>query len=71
MDATLASLESKAKKMRAESRGKADRFADLKVFLLMQGAGMQDANPTVLVFDDDPEFRDSVVRLLQTLGCAQ
>ena len=29
---------------------------------------MCDANPTVLVVDDDPEFRDSVVRLLRTVG---
>ena len=30
--------------------------------------GMGEANPTVLVIDDDPEFRDSVVRLLRTVG---
>ena len=29
---------------------------------------MRDANPTVLIVDDDPEFRDSVVRLLRTVG---
>jgi FixJ family two-component response regulator len=29
--------------------------------------GMGDANPSVLVIDDDPEFRDSVARLLQTV----
>jgi RNA polymerase sigma factor (sigma-70 family) len=29
---------------------------------------MGDANPSVLVIDDDPEFRDSVVRLLRTVG---
>jgi RNA polymerase sigma factor (sigma-70 family) len=29
---------------------------------------MGDANPSVLVIDDDPEFRDSVARLLQTVG---
>ena len=29
---------------------------------------MGEANPTVLVIDDDPEFRDSVVRLLRTVG---
>ena len=28
---------------------------------------MGDANPTVLVIDDDPEFRDSVARLLRTV----
>ena len=28
---------------------------------------MGDANPSVLVIDDDPEFRDSVVRLLRTV----
>src|SRR5215510_5550432 len=27
-----------------------------------------EANPSVLVIDDDPEFRDSVVRLLRTVG---
>ena len=29
--------------------------------------GMGDANPSVLVIDDDPEFRDSVARLLRTI----
>jgi FixJ family two-component response regulator len=29
---------------------------------------MLDANPTVLIVDDDPEFRDSVARLLRTVG---
>ncbi|WP_050421645.1 response regulator transcription factor [Bradyrhizobium tropiciagri] len=29
---------------------------------------MADANPSVLVIDDDPEFRDSVARLLRTIG---
>jgi FixJ family two-component response regulator len=29
---------------------------------------MPDANPTVLIIDDDPEFRDSVGRLLRTVG---
>jgi FixJ family two-component response regulator len=29
---------------------------------------MGEANPSVLVVDDDPEFRDSVVRLLRTVG---
>jgi FixJ family two-component response regulator len=29
---------------------------------------MGDANPSVLVVDDDPEFRDSVARLLRTVG---
>ena len=29
---------------------------------------MGEANPTVLVIDDDAEFRDSVVRLLRTVG---
>jgi FixJ family two-component response regulator len=29
---------------------------------------MGDANPIVLVIDDDPEFRDSVARLLRTVG---
>jgi len=31
---------------------------------------MQDANPTVFVVDDDPEFRDSVGRLLRSVGLA-
>jgi FixJ family two-component response regulator len=29
---------------------------------------MGDANPSVSVIDDDPEFRDSVARLLRTIG---
>jgi FixJ family two-component response regulator len=29
--------------------------------------GMGDANPSVLVIDDDPDFRDSVARLLRTV----
>jgi FixJ family two-component response regulator len=29
---------------------------------------MVDPNPTVLIIDDDPEFRDSVGRLLRTVG---
>jgi FixJ family two-component response regulator len=29
---------------------------------------MGEASPSVLVIDDDPEFRDSVVRLLETVG---
>jgi FixJ family two-component response regulator len=29
---------------------------------------MADENPSVLVIDDDPEFRDSVARLLRTVG---
>ena len=33
-----------------------------------QGAGMRDTNPNVLIIDDDPEFRDSVERLLRTVG---
>jgi FixJ family two-component response regulator len=34
----------------------------------MQDPRMPDASPTVLVIDDDPEFRDSVVRLLRSVG---
>ena len=29
---------------------------------------MRDENPRVLIVDDDPEFRDSVARLLRTIG---
>jgi RNA polymerase sigma factor (sigma-70 family) len=32
------------------------------------GPGMVDANPSVLVVDDDPEFRNSIARLLRTIG---
>src|SRR5215831_2433726 len=35
---------------------------------LTQGSGMRDENPIVLIIDDDPEFRDSVARLLRTVG---
>jgi FixJ family two-component response regulator len=31
-------------------------------------AGMGDADPSVLLIDDDPEFRDSVARLLRSVG---
>src|ERR1700757_884033 len=34
----------------------------------MQGPVMSDANPSVLIIDDDPEFRDSVGRLLRSVG---
>jgi PleD family two-component response regulator len=34
----------------------------------MQGLAMRDANPSVLIIDDDPEFRDSVGRLLRSVG---
>src|SRR5262245_9995812 len=33
-----------------------------------QDSEMDDANRTVLIVDDDPEFRDSVGRLLRTVG---
>jgi len=29
---------------------------------------MRDETPSVLIVDDDPEFRDSVARLLRTVG---
>jgi len=35
---------------------------------LSAGPGMRDENPIVLIIDDDPEFRDSVARLLRTVG---
>jgi FixJ family two-component response regulator len=34
----------------------------------VQGIGMRDASPRVLIVDDDPAFRDSVVRLLRSVG---
>jgi FixJ family two-component response regulator len=36
--------------------------------MALQGTGMRDTNPSVLIIDDDPEFRDSVGRLLRTVG---
>jgi FixJ family two-component response regulator len=36
--------------------------------MAVQGTGMRDTNPSVLIIDDDPEFRDSVGRLLRTVG---
>jgi FixJ family two-component response regulator len=35
---------------------------------LTQGPGTRDANPSVLIVDDDPEFSDSVGRLLRSVG---
>jgi FixJ family two-component response regulator len=32
---------------------------------------MPESDPTVLVIDDDPEFRSSVGRLLRSVGCDQ
>ena len=32
------------------------------------GSAMRDENPSVLIIDDDREFRDSVARLLRTVG---
>ena len=34
----------------------------------MQGLAMSDANPSVMIIDDDPEFRDLVGRLLRSVG---
>jgi FixJ family two-component response regulator len=34
----------------------------------MQAPGVRDANPSVLIVDDDAEFRDSVCRLLRSVG---
>jgi FixJ family two-component response regulator len=39
-----------------------------KALPLTQGRAMRDANPSVLIIDDDPEFRDSVERLLRSVG---
>jgi FixJ family two-component response regulator len=36
--------------------------------MALQGTGMRDTNPSVLIIDDDPEFRDSVGGLLRTVG---
>jgi FixJ family two-component response regulator len=40
----------------------------MRSILSSQVQGMGDANPSVLVIDDDPAFRDSVARLLRTVG---
>ena len=37
-------------------------------FLWSVGSGMRDETPSVLIIDDDAEFRDSVARLLRTVG---
>ena len=34
----------------------------------MRAPGMRDDHPSVSIVDDDPEFRDSVVRLLRSVG---
>jgi len=34
----------------------------------MQAPGMDEAHPSVSIVDDDPEFRDSVARLLRSVG---
>ena len=39
-----------------------------KALPLMQDLGMRDADPSVLIIDDDPEFCDSVGRLLRSVG---
>jgi FixJ family two-component response regulator len=36
--------------------------------MALQGTGMHDTHPSVLIIDDDAEFRDSVARLLRTVG---
>jgi FixJ family two-component response regulator len=36
--------------------------------MALQGTVMRDTKPSVLIIDDDPEFRDSVGRLLRTVG---
>lgn len=36
--------------------------------MALQGTGKRDTNPSVLIIDDDPEFRESVGRLLRTVG---
>ena len=36
--------------------------------MALQGTGKRDTNRSVLIIDDDPEFRDSVGRLLRTVG---
>ena len=40
----------------------------MKTRPLKQGVGMREVNPTVLIVDDDPVFRDSVGRLLRSVG---
>jgi RNA polymerase sigma factor (sigma-70 family) len=35
---------------------------------MTQATGKRDANPSVLIIDDDPEFRDSVGRLMRSVG---
>ena len=39
-----------------------------KALPLTKGRAMRDANPSVLIIDDDPEFRDSVARVLRSVG---
>jgi FixJ family two-component response regulator len=36
--------------------------------MALQGTGIRHTHPSVLIIDDDPEFRDSVGRLLRTVG---
>jgi FixJ family two-component response regulator len=36
--------------------------------MALQGTGMHETHPSVLIIDDDAEFRDSVARLLRTVG---
>src|SRR6201982_2002552 len=42
--------------------------SETKALPSTEDTGMPDAKPTVLVVDDDPEFRDSVARLLRSVG---
>ena len=42
--------------------------AKKKALALTQGPGTRDATPSVLIIDDDPEFSNSVGRLLRSVG---
>ena len=62
----LGSLAIRLGNSRYSSRRFVPRMTEIRS--LRAGFGMRDETPSVLIIDDDSEFRDSVARLLRTVG---